>query len=163
MPSDFTSRLQKAVERGRQQSAAAERDRQLSKMSEEEAKTRHTQARAELSDHIEACLQQVAREFPGFDYQLVASSEGFGARIARDNLRGRAGNLTREYSHLELVVRRFSPARLLELSARGAIANKEVVNRSQFQQLDELDLDTFRHLIDQWVLEYAERYASSQA
>lgn len=158
---EFGDRLQKAVERGRQQSEASARQEQLSKLSEEEFRTRHTQARMELTDHIELCLQQVAQQFPGFDFQTVLSPDGYGARIARDNLRSRNGPMTREYSHLELTVRSFSSSHVLEMVARGAIANKEVLQRSQFQRLEELDLDTFRHLVDQWVLEYAEKYAGS--
>ncbi len=158
---DFSARLQKAVERGRQQADAAARDQLRSQLTEEELKTRHAQARVELSDHIETCLQQVARQFPGFDFQTVVNPEGFGARISRDNIRGRRGNLAREYSHLELIVRSFSTGHVLEVVCRGAISNKEVMNRSQFQQLSELDLDTFRHLVDQWVLEYAEKYATA--
>lgn len=158
---DFSARLQKAVERGRQQGAAAARDQAQSQLTEEELRTRHAQARVELSDHIEVCLQELVQQFPGFVFQTVVNPEGFGARISRDNLRRRGGSTQREYSHLELIVRSFSTGRVLEVVARGAIANKEVLTRSQFQQLSELDLDTFRHLVDQWVLEFAEKYAAA--
>lgn len=158
---DFGQRLQKAVERGRKQSAAAAQDQVRSQLTEEELRTLHAQARVELSDHIELCLQQVAQQFPGFDFQTVLNPEGFGARIARDNIRGRRGTMNREYSHLELIVKSFSPARILEVVCRGAIANKEAVNRNQFQRITELDLDTFKQLVDQWVLEYAEKYAAA--
>ena len=159
---DFSSRLQKAVDRGRQQGAAAAREVEQAQMTEEELRALHAKARVELSDHIESCLQAVARQFPGFEFQTVVNPDGFGARISRDNLRGRSGTFTREYSHLELIIRSFTSGRLLEVVCRGTITNKEVVNRSQFQRLSELDLDTFSHLIDQWVLEYAEKYAASQ-
>lgn len=71
--------------------------------------------------------------------------------------------MTREYSHLELVVKSFVPtAQVLEVSCRGAIANKEALNRNQFQRLSELDQETFQSLVDQWVLEYAEKYAAAE-
>ncbi len=159
---DFSERLQKAVERGRQHGEVAVRQQQQSQLTEEESRALHARARVELSDHIEACLQHVAHEFPGFDFQTVMTPEGFGAKISRDNVRGRSGTLTRQYSHLELIIRSYSSTRILDVVCRGAIANKEVLQRSQFQQLAELDLDTFRHLVDQWVLEYAEKYAASE-
>ena len=40
------------------------------------------------------------------------------------------------------------------------IHNKEVFNRTHFQFLAEADLDSFRELIDLWVLEYAEQFAA---
>jgi len=36
-----------------------------------------------------------------------------------------------------------------------------VISRTHFQQLVQLDLKSFRDLIDQWVLEYAEKYSAS--
>ncbi len=159
---DFSTRLQKAVERGRQQSEAEARHQELTQLTEEESRALHAQARVEISDHIENCLQEVASQFPGFEFQTVLNPDGFGARISRDNLRGRSGSMTREYSHLEFIIRSYSSGRLLEVVCRGAIANKEALNRSQFQRLAELDLDTFRQLVDQWVLEYAEKYAAAQ-
>lgn len=157
---DFSTRLNKAVERGRQQRAAVERQQELSQLTEEDLRTLHAQARVDLSDHIDLCLKQVADQFPGFEFQSVINPDGFGGRINRDNLRGRGRDMSRQYSHLELIIRSYSTAHVLEITARGAIANKEVIQRSQYQKLRELDLDTFRHLIDQWVLEYAEKYAS---
>ncbi len=159
---DFTSRLQKAVDRGRRQSDAAARDAAQSALTEEQLRTLHATARVELSDHIEACLRAVTEQFPGFDFQTVVNPDGFGARIARDMVRRREGLTTREYSHLELIVRSYSPTRILDVVGRGTIQNKEVLQRSQFQKLGELDLDTLKHQIDQWVLEYAEKYAATK-
>ncbi|OYW11626.1 MAG: hypothetical protein B7Z55_19060 [Planctomycetales bacterium 12-60-4] len=159
---DFSERLHKAVERGRQQGQELVRQQRQTQLTEEESRALHARARVELSDHFEACLQHVAQQFPGFDFQTIMTPEGFGAKISRDNLRGRSGSMAREYSHLEFIIRSYSAGRLLDVVCRGAIANKEVLQRSQFQQLADLDLDTFRHLVDQWVLEYAEKYAASE-
>lgn len=158
---DFTERLQRAVQRGQQTRAATEREQVQAALSEEESRALHAQARVELSDHIEACLRKVSDHFPGFEYQTVVSESGYGARIRRDDLRSQPGRgFAHEYSHLELLVRSYTPRRILELTGRGAVANKEVLHRSHFQFLNQLDLDTFRETIDHWVLEYAEKFAA---
>jgi hypothetical protein len=59
-----------------------------------------------------------------------------------------------------LTVRPVSSAHVLELTAKGTIANKEVFNRNYFEKLQDIDLDRFIELVDVWVLEYAELYAS---
>jgi len=160
---DFHERLQRAVQRGEQRRSESARNRALAQLSEEESKALHAQARVELSDHLEACLKQLAETFPGFEFQTVLSADGYGAKVRRDDLRSRHGRpLTHEYSHLELLVRSYSSSRILEVVGRGAIANKEVINRSTYQFLNQLDLDSLRQQVDQWVLEYAERFAAAQ-
>jgi hypothetical protein len=61
-----------------------------------------------------------------------------------------------------LLIRSYTSSRILEVVGRGAIANKEVLSRSTFQFLNQLDLDSLKQQIDQWVLEYAERFAAAQ-
>ena len=50
---------------------------------------------------------------------------------------------------------------VLDVTAKGTIRNKEVFSRNHYQRLDEVDLDRFRELIEQWVLDYAELFAAS--
>ena len=160
---DFDQRLEKAIERGQRQRDADSRERALKAMSEEECKNLHTKTRLELSEHIEVCLRKLADYFPGFDYETLMSADGWGARIRRDDLAsGAAGakGLVHYYSHIEMLVRPYSPTRILELVGRGAIRNKEVLSRSHFQQLTQIDIEVFRDVIDQWVLEYAERFSA---
>lgn len=160
---DFHERLQRAVHRGEQRRSQSAQARALEQMSEEESKALHAQARAELSDYLESCLKHVADTFPGFEFQTVLSTDGYGAKVRRDDLRSRAGKpLAHEYSHLELLIRSFTTSRILEVVCRGAIANKEVLSRSAFQFLNQLDLDSLKQQIDQWVLEYAERFAAAR-
>jgi hypothetical protein len=160
---DFQERLQRAVHRGEQRRSQSARDRALAQLSEEDSKALHAQARAEVSDHLEACLKHLADTFPGFDFQTVLSADGYGAKVHRDDLRSRSGRpLSHEYSHLELLVRSYSPSKILEVVGRGTIANKEVLNRSTYQFLNQLDLDSLKQQVDQWVLEYAERFAAGQ-
>jgi hypothetical protein len=50
----------------------------------------------------------------------------------------------------------------LDLQAKGTIANRELMTRSFYQPLGELDLGKFRDLIDGWALTYAELYAANR-
>lgn len=159
---DFNERLQRAVERGQSRRDAELQAQSQARMTEEQFRALHSQSRLELSDHIDAGLHKLADTFPGFEFQTVATPDGFGAKIARDDLRSRGGKpLGHEYSHLELVIRSYSPRHLLEIGCRGAISNKEVLQRTHYQVLDRLDIDTFREQIDHWILEYAEKFASA--
>jgi len=69
---------------------------------------------------------------------------------------------TNVFSRLEIVVRPYSAAHVLELEARGTTRNKEVYHPSQYHPLSEVDIERFEELIDLWVLEYAELYAAKQ-
>jgi hypothetical protein len=60
-----------------------------------------------------------------------------------------------------MLVSPLGTAPIIELVAKGTIRNKEVFHRRNYQQLTEADLDSFRELIDIWVLEYAELYAAA--
>ena len=50
-----------------------------------------------------------------------------------------------------------------DLVAKGAVRNRENFSRKHFQHLKDVDLDTFRGLIEQWTLDYAEHYAAASA
>lgn len=160
---DFEQRLERAIERGQRQRDAESRDRALQAMTEEECKNLHSKSRLELSEHVEGCLRKLSDYFPGFDYETLMSADGWGARIRRDDLApGAPGTkgLVHYYSHLEMLVKSYSTARIVELVARGAIRNKEVLSRTHFQQLSQIDIEVFKDVVDQWVLEYAERYSA---
>ena len=60
-----------------------------------------------------------------------------------------------------MLVKPYTSSRILELLARGAIRNKEVLSRNHFQFLAEADLDGFSELINQWVLEYVEKFSAT--
>lgn len=159
---DFEERLQRAIQRGEEKKSERLREEAMAKLTEEEFRSLHAQARAELSDYIEACLQQLATQFRGFQFQTVATPEGYGARVSRDDwVKTPQGLRERKYSHLEIIIRSYSPSRILELMARGSICNKETLQRTSFQFLHQLDLDSLKHQIDHWVLEYAERFAAT--
>jgi hypothetical protein len=50
---------------------------------------------------------------------------------------------------------------VLELVAKGTVRNKEVFSRNHYQRLADVDLESFRELIELWVLDYAELYAAA--
>ena len=160
---NFDQRLERAIERGQRQRDAESRERALQALTEEECRNIHSKSRLELSEHVEAGLHKLADYFPGFDYETLMSADGWGARIRRDDLApGPSGTkgLVHFYSHIEMLVRPYSPTRIVELVARGAIRNKEVLSRSHFQQLTQVDIDGFRDVVDQWILEYAEKFSA---
>ncbi len=157
---DFQQRLEKAIQRGQRSHDAEARARAEQAMGSEELKRLHSQYRLQLSDHIEQCLRQLPQHFPGFRFETLVGSRGWGAAISRDDLSLSDGRRENLFSRLEVVVRPFSTSRVLELAAKGTIRNKEIYNRNQYQLLADVDTATFRELVDRWILEYAELYAA---
>jgi hypothetical protein len=158
---DFEQRLSKAIERGQRlgDRQAAEQAHQA--LSEEELKRLHSQYRLQLSEHIENCLRTLPGHFPGFQFETVFGERGWGAAVVRDDVSaGRGRQRSNVFSRLEMVIRPFSSYHVLELAAKGTIHNKELFNRGHFQRLTEVDLASFVGLIDMWVLEFAELFAS---
>lgn len=159
---DFNARLERAVERGEQTKDARFREQQAQSLSEAELRTLHSQSRLEITDHIERCLKAVADQFPGFEYHSILHDDGWGGRVSRDDiaLKSGSGGET-QYSRMDLIVRPFSDAQIVELVGKATIRNKEAFNRTNYQRLNQLDVDSFRDMIDLWVLEYAERFAAT--
>jgi hypothetical protein len=157
---DFKDRLERAIQRGQRSSDADARARAEQATSEEEFRRLHSQYRLELSEHIEQCLRELARHFPGFRYETMVGDRGWGGAINRDDFSlvdGRRSNL---FSRLELVVRPFTASHVLDLNAKGTVRNRELFSRAQYQRLTEVDLQLLTDSIDRWVLEYAELYAA---
>jgi len=72
--------------------------------------------------------------------------------------RGRRNNF---FSRIELLIRPISDYYVLDLAAKATVRNKEIFARNHYQRLGEVDLESFTELIDLWVLEFAEKYAST--
>lgn len=157
---DFEQRLQRAIDRGQQVKNQKGQAAATREMTEEEYRQLHSSIRLELSEHIESGVRKVADHFPGFRYQTVVGEAGWGARIVRDDFAIEGGKKSNQYSRLELLIRPFSEAHIVELSAKGTIRNKEVISRNHFQFLDKIDTDSYSELIDLWILEYAEQYSA---
>jgi len=160
---DFDKRLERAIERGRHVRSQKTREQVERELNEEELRNLHSQYRLELSERIETCLRQLADHFPGFQFQSVFDETGWGASISRDDFRSgrdkRSGNY---FSRLKVVVTPHSDAHIVSVTVKGTIRNREVINRSHFQYLEQVDVDSFAELIDLWVLEFAEQYAAEQ-
>lgn len=160
---EFEKRLEKAIRRGQRTSdarAAADAEKAVN---EQELRHLHTQYQLELSERIEGCLRNLARQLPGFHFQAVVSERGWGGAVSRDDLDIAAGRTrTNFYSRLELTIRPLSEYFVLELSGKGTIRNKEVFNRNHYERLADVDLASFTGMIDHWVLEYAELYAAKR-
>lgn len=157
---DFKDRLERAIQRGQRSSDAEARARAEQATSEEEFRRLHSQYRLELSDHIEQCLRELVRHFPGFRYETMVGDRGWGGAINRDDFSlvdGRRSNL---FSRLELVVRPFTASHVLDLNAKGTVRNRELFSRAQYQRLTEVDQQLMTDSIDRWVLEYAELFAA---
>ncbi len=159
---DFEHRLQKAIERGHKRKQAELHEARRREMTEQEIKSLHTQYRLLLSEHIENCIKKLANHFPGFQYETLYGERGWGAACSRDDIEMRGGKRVNHFSRLEMTIRPFSSAHVLELAAKGTIRNKEVFNRVHYEPIPDVDPQDFIELIDLWVLEYAELYAAKQ-
>ena len=174
---DFDKRLEQAIQRGertRQAHGQAAAERALS---EEELKNLHSSTRLNLSEYIDAGLRKLGDHFPGFRFETVVDDAGWGARINRDDLnfarsssvlesvwQGKNSTPRRaenQYSRFQILVKPFSlQTKIVELTTKGTIRNKEVITRSHYQFLAELNEDGLREMIDHWMLEYAEKFAA---
>lgn len=159
---EFEERLSKAIHRGRQRNAEEQRKAREQALSEEELKNLHNQYRLEFSEHIEACCGQLPNHFPGFQLESIYGERGWGAACSRDDIGpGSDGRRANYFSRLEMSIRPYNNLHVVELTSKGTIRNKEVFNRTHFELINKVDTDTFLHLIDVWVLEYAELYAAN--
>ncbi|ASV76783.1 hypothetical protein THTE_4182 [Thermogutta terrifontis] len=158
--SDFEKRLQQAIERGRRRRDMQAEAEARRAMTEQELRSRHSELRLQLTDYIEQCLRKLQEHFPGFQYETVISERGWGAALSRDDIDRRGQPPQRRYSRIELVVRPLSEYFVLDLAGKATIRDKELFNRSFYQPLNEADLETFKEIIDKWVLEFAEAYAA---
>ncbi|MCC7474949.1 MAG: hypothetical protein IT425_06105 [Pirellulales bacterium] len=158
---DFRERLQRATERGRQARALQLDEAAAKALSEEECRRLHSQYRLQLTDHIEKCLGEMADNFPGFRVEPVVDATGWGAAVSRDDLAMAAGRRASLFSRFQIVVGPFNTYRVLDLAAKGTVRNKEVLSRSHYQRLAEVDLQTFRELVETWAIDFAELYAEA--
>jgi hypothetical protein len=158
---DFDDRLQKANRRGEHRQEAKTKAALHQKMTEEQLKSLHGKYRLQLSEHIEECMKKLPDHFPGFQYETVYGEKGWGAACSRNDFGGRnrkqRDNL---YSRLMMAIRPHARLSVLELVAKATVRNKEVFNRTYFEELEETEPERFLERIDYWVIEFAELYAA---
>ena len=161
--SDFDERLKQAIRRGHDRGLQNQDEASQKKARQDELRRLHTTMRLQLSERIEQVVRQFIDQFPGFQFSSVYGENGWGAACTRDDLVIVNGQRQSKYSRFEMSVRPLSDVFVLDLQARGTIANREKLVRTYFQLLDEVDLAHFHRLIDDWTLAYAELYSASIA
>jgi hypothetical protein len=157
----FKERLQRAAERGKQARDAQLNEAAAKALSEEECRRLHSQYRNTLNEHIEHCLSELADNFPGFRFETIVDESGWGAAVSRDDIGLAGGRRETYFSRFRIVVSPYSSYRILAITAKGTVRNKEVVSRNHYQRLADVDLQTFRELIESWALDYAELYSAA--
>ncbi len=157
----FRERLQRASERGKQVRAAQLNEAAAKALSEEECRRRHSQYRLALTEHIESCLSEMSDNFPGFRFETIVDESGWGAAVSRDDIRMEGGRRGNYFSRLQLVVSPYNTYHVLDIAAKGTVRNKEMLSRNHYQRLADIDLQSFRELVEQWVLDYAELYSAA--
>ncbi len=158
---DFNERLKRATQRGTSARADKVFSDAAEALSEEAQKRLHSQHRHALTEHIEKRLGDLVENLPGFRMEAVVGERGWGTEISRDDLslgRGKRQNL---FSRLQILVGPFSKYHVMDITAKGAIRNKECFSRNHFQPIEEFDPESFEELVDRWVLDYAEQYAGT--
>lgn len=161
---EFETRLQRAIQRGVHQAHTQQEEAAAKKMSEDELRSLHTRHRLNLSEKIESCIQHLPAHFPGFQYETIYGERGWGGAISRDDIQiSQGGKRNNQFSRLEMTIRPFSSMHVLDLTAKGTVRNREIYNRKHFEQLTEVDPDNFVELIDLWILEYAEIFATDSS
>ena len=158
---NFKERLQRASERGKQARAAQLNEAAAKALSEEECRRLHSQYRLAITDHIEKCLNEWADNCPGFRVESIVDESGWGAAVSRDDLALASGRRGTFFSRMRIVVSPYSQYHVLDITAKGTVRNKEVLSRNHYQRLAEVDLQTFRELIETWALDYAELYSAA--
>lgn len=162
MSDEFQSRMDAAIARGKRRADAKESAKRAAKMSEEERRRLHTQYRLELSESIEKAVHQVSDHFPGFRIEGLFGEVGWGTACFRDDLAINSGQRQNRYSRLEMVIRPYSDLGVLDLKAKGTVANREIFNRGHFVAVTEVEIEEFHELVQTWAIEYAEMYAAGR-
>ena len=160
--SDFDERLKKAVARGASRAESLQSEEQRKRKEADEFRSLHAKYRLELTDQIEGVVKKLIDLFPGFRYQSVFGDTGWGSACMRDDLVIERGVRSNKYSRFEMVIRPVNEFFILDLQAKGTIADKELLTRALYQPLGQVDMDRFRKAIDDWAVAYAELYATKR-
>ncbi|MBU6236992.1 MAG: hypothetical protein KGQ51_04120 [Planctomycetes bacterium] len=161
--SEFEERLKNAVARGASRAESLQSAEERKRQEAEELKRLHTKYRLELTDHIEHAIKKLIDMFPGFRFQGVFGNAGWGSACVRDDLVIERGSRANKYSRLEIVVRPVNEFNVLDLQAKGTIADRELMTRSLYHLVSQADMEKFRKAVDDWVIAYAELYAMKRA
>ena len=100
--------------------------------------------------------------FPGFRYKSVFGETGWGSACTRDDLFIDKGVRSNKFSRFEMVVRPINEFFVLDLQAKGTIADRELLTRAFYQPLGQVDIERFYKAVDDWAVAYAELYATKR-
>jgi hypothetical protein len=159
---EFEDQLKKAIERGHRMHEARQAEKRADRMTADQLKIRHNEFRLPLSDRIEKALRSMAHQLPGFEYENIYGDRGWGGAVSRDETVIQGGQRRSVYSRLELAVKPLSDLKLVDITGKGTVRNREIFTRQHHRPIDEADLDEFTEAIDRWVLEFAQLYAASE-
>lgn len=158
---DFESKLEQAIQRGQDRNAAKNDAQKKSKMSKEDMRNRYNEFRLNLSDHIEVGLKKLANHFPGFDYETIYGSKGWGGAMSRNDLdRGRDGKAGSFFSRIEITVRPQNEFNVMNIAGKGTIRDKEMFTWNHFEGILEAEQADFEKMVDNWILQFAEQFAA---
>ncbi|MFK7767543.1 MAG: hypothetical protein AB8B55_10010 [Mariniblastus sp.] len=158
---DFEDKLQEAIERGQSRSTAKQDAQKQASMTKEDLRNRHNEFRLNLSDHIETCLKKMADHFPGFDYETIYGSKGWGGAVSRNDIdRGPDGRAGSFFTRVEITVRPQNEFNVVNIAGKGTIRDKEVFVWNHFEEIGEAKQEAYEELIDKWVLQFAETFAA---
>ena len=158
---DFEDQLEKAIARGQQRNTKRQQDSKQKSLNAEEIKRRHNDFRLHLSDHIEKSLKRLAERFPGFEYEIIYGTKGWGGAIHRQDLtRGPDGRAGSFFSRLEMVVRPLNDYNVVNIAGKGTIADKELFSWNQFEDIDEATFEAFETKLNNWMIQFAEQFAA---
>jgi hypothetical protein len=158
---DFDDELEKAIQRGQQRNAKRQEEEKKATLSAEELKRRHNEYRLSLSDYIETSLKRLAEHFPGFEFEIIYGSKGWGGAIHRNDLTkgpdGRSGSF---FSRLEITVKSLNEFNVVNIAGKGTIADKEMFSWNHFKDIDEAEMELFQNTINSWIVDFAEQFAA---
>jgi hypothetical protein len=157
----FRDRLRKAIQAGADAQQQRAADQRLAQQQEQKLRALYDRYERGLRDHIEACLNELVDQWPGFDLTSVVSDKGWGHAVSRDDrVHGRQDRL---YNRLELTVRSYADYQFIEVLAKGTIRNREVIRRSDDDRMETADLALLKKFIERIVVEFARRYAEGRS
>ncbi|MBU6387819.1 MAG: hypothetical protein KGS49_17880, partial [Planctomycetes bacterium] len=158
MMSEFEDRLKKAIARGASKAESLLSEEQRKRQEAEDHKRLHAKYRLELTERIESVVKKLIDMFPGFRYHSVFGESGWGSACTRDDLVIERGVRSNKYSRFELVVKPINEFFVLDLQAKGTIADRELLTRALYQPLGQVDIERFYKAVDDWAIAYAELF-----
>lgn len=158
---DFEDKLQKAIQRGQKRNTARANATKKATETNEDIRNHHNVFRLNLSEHIENSMNQMAQHFPGFEYETLYGSKGWGGALSRNDIdRGPDGRAGSFFSRIELTVRPQNEFNVVNIVGKGTIRDKEIFAWNHFEDISEAKQDSLEQMLDKWVLQFAEQFAA---